>query len=592
MFIPSRPTWAVALALAALLTARPALRAQAPGEPPPVPTENEINPPPPAPPRPGESPPVPDGDVIPQQRGPVHEAFARPADKTPMVGPVVPRQPPAPIPEVPPDQKPEGDNVIWVPGYWAWDAGRNDFLWVSGCWRVPPPGRKWVPGYWTQADGQWQWVSGLWAPAGQDQLPYQPPPPDSLDNGPDTPAPDDNSFYVPGCWVYQDTRYLWRPGYWSACRPGYVWSPASYCATPSGCVFVDGYWDYPLDDRGLLFAPVCFNGTPWAAPGWCYRPRFCVGPGGLLSSLWVGPSRCGYFFGDYFGPRFRGLGFTPWFAGGRGYANPLFGYYRWANRGNPGWSRGLYNAYRGPHAGALARAPFVQPLGRLAGSHSLRLTHLSPTQFNHQRDLGRRFTAAGRQRQQWEARGAQRAGRPALPPAHTPAGPTAHGRVTAPPRVPHAIAPAHVRPSYAAYGRSPAAQPQSAPRAAAGVAHHAPPRPSPRQWPSNPNLVPHAPARHAPVAHPAAAPRVAHQAPRPAPAAARRPAVAPRPAAVARPHPQVVHSAPRPAPHVARPAPPAPHRAAPAPRPAAHVAHSAPHPAPHPAPASHGGHRR
>jgi hypothetical protein len=527
MIPPSRPTWAVALALAALLSARPALRAQAPGEPPPVPTENEINPPP-----------APGGDVIPQPRGPVHEAFARPADGAPLVGPVVPRQPPAPVPELPPEQKPDG-NVVWVPGYWAWDAGRNDFLWVSGCWRVPPPGRQWVSGYWAPTNGQWQWVSGVWAPAGQGQPNYLPPPPASLDNGPDMPAPDDNSFYVPGCWVYQDTRYLWRPGYWSAFRPGYVWSPAGYCATPSGYLFTDGYWDYPLDGRGLLFAPVCFNGTPWATPGWCYRPSYCVGLGGLLSSLWCGPSS-GYYFGNYFGPRYGGLGFTPWYAHRRGYANPLFGYYRWANRGNPGWSRGLYNNYRGPHAGALARGPLVRPLGRLPGNRGLPLAH---------------------------------------------AGPTLHGRVAAP--APRGGAPAPARPSYAAYGRGPGAPPHAAPRAPV-VARHLTPRPSPRQWPSNPYLVPH--ARHTPAAHPAAAPRVAQPPPRPAPAAARRPAfAAPRQAAVARPQPQAFRAAPRPAPHVA---PPAPHRAAPAPRPAPHVAHAAPHPAPHPAPGGHGGHHR
>lgn len=33
---------------------------------------------------------------------------------------------------LPPDQKPEGDDVAWIPGYWAWDDERNDFLWVSG----------------------------------------------------------------------------------------------------------------------------------------------------------------------------------------------------------------------------------------------------------------------------------------------------------------------------------------------------------------------------------------------------------------------------------------------------------------------------
>src|SRR5205085_115550 len=237
-------------------------------------------------------------------------------DKAPVAGPVVPQPPPAPVPEVPPEQRPEGDNVIWVPGYWGWDAGRNDYVWVSGCWRVPPPGRNWVPGYWTQADGRWQWVSGFW----------------------------------------------------------------------------DGYRDYPLDNRGLLFAPVCFNGTPWTNPGWCYRPSYCVGLGGLLSSLWVGPSRGCYFFGDHFGPRYRGLGFTPWYSYGRGYANPLFGYYRWANRGNPGWYSGLAGTYRG----GRARASLVQPLGRLARGPSSRLAHVNASQFNHYRDSGQRFPAAGR----------------------------------------------------------------------------------------------------------------------------------------------------------------------------------------------------
>ena len=52
-------------------------------------------------------------------------------------------KPPDPIPEEPPDQKPKGDNVQWIPGYWAWDDDRQDFLWVSGCWRVPPSGRNW-----------------------------------------------------------------------------------------------------------------------------------------------------------------------------------------------------------------------------------------------------------------------------------------------------------------------------------------------------------------------------------------------------------------------------------------------------------------
>ena len=83
-------------------------------------------------------------------RGPVHEAFAETVTFDPEPGIVVPKAPPAAIEELPPDQKPEGANVTWIPGYWGWDDERSDFLWVSGIWRDLPPGRQWVPGYWGQ----------------------------------------------------------------------------------------------------------------------------------------------------------------------------------------------------------------------------------------------------------------------------------------------------------------------------------------------------------------------------------------------------------------------------------------------------------
>src|SRR3989442_206677 len=83
-------------------------------------------------------------------QGPVQEAFAEPVVFDPKPGPVTPKQPPQAIEEMPPDQKPDSPDAQWIPGYWAWDDGRNDFLWVSGIWRVPPPGRQWVPGYWNQ----------------------------------------------------------------------------------------------------------------------------------------------------------------------------------------------------------------------------------------------------------------------------------------------------------------------------------------------------------------------------------------------------------------------------------------------------------
>src|SRR5262249_30920617 len=141
----------------------------------------------------------------PQTRGPVHEAFAAPTDSTPRPTPIVPKQPPDPVEEMPPDQKPEGTNVQWVAGYWAWDEDTHDFLGISGSWRDGPPDRVWTPGYWAQADGGWQWVAGYWAVATQAEaaaeIEYLPPPPPSIEAGPSAPPPDANSIYVPGSWI-------------------------------------------------------------------------------------------------------------------------------------------------------------------------------------------------------------------------------------------------------------------------------------------------------------------------------------------------------------------------------------------------------
>ena len=170
----------------------------------------------------------PDAGITVEARGPVHEAYAQPVTATPQPGLLVNKQPPDPIPEEPPEQKPALDNVIWIPGYWAWDTDRTDFLWVSGFWRVPPEGRRWVPGYWNKVDDGWQWVSGFWVPTTQAEVTYVPEPPASVDNGPSVPAPDDSSTWVPGNWVWRTSRFVWRPGFWFGSQEGQVWTPATY----------------------------------------------------------------------------------------------------------------------------------------------------------------------------------------------------------------------------------------------------------------------------------------------------------------------------------------------------------------------------
>ena len=307
-------------------------------------------------------------------RGPVHEAFAT-TTEPPREPPVVPQQPPEPIEELPPDQKPDGENVQWLPGYWHWDDDANQFIWISGFWRAVPPGRIWVPGAWRHVRDGWQWVPGFWQEPQpqqpqQPQIEYLPQPPDSIEAGPSVPAPTATSFYVPGTWVWR-SRFVWRPGFWIEYRPNWIWVPAHWRWTPVGYVFVEGYWDYPLGSRGILYAPVAFTRPIYTRPTFVYTPAYVVSEPCMLGALFVRRGWGCYYFGDYFAPRYTTIGFSAWcgtvgsggafsigFGVGRtwGY-DPLWTYYSVTYRTTPGWSVGVAGLYGGRFAGTLPRPP-------------------------------------------------------------------------------------------------------------------------------------------------------------------------------------------------------------------------------------------
>ncbi len=290
-------------------------------------------------------------------RGPLHEAFATPLDSQPTASPIVPKEPPEPIEEQPPEQKPEGDNVGWVPGYWAWDA--DDFLWVSGFWRDIPPSRRWIPGTWQKvSDEGWRWGNGFWAHEEQEEVLYVPPPPETLERGPSTEAPEVSSDYVPGCWIWRETRHVWRPGYWLAHRADWTWAPTHYVWTPAGCVFVEGYWDHPLHERGLLFAPIRVE-RRLLVRNFSYQPRYVVPADALLGALFVRKETRQYHFGDYFGARDQRAGYVSWldYRPARNVADANFSYYRAENVRDRRWEPSLRGLYTARQKGEVASPP-------------------------------------------------------------------------------------------------------------------------------------------------------------------------------------------------------------------------------------------
>ena len=71
-------------------------------------------------------------------------------------------------PELPVYDQPvcPGDDYIWTPGYWDWDADDSDYFWVPGTWVLAPePGFFWTPGYWAWRDAGYFWTAGYWGPA-------------------------------------------------------------------------------------------------------------------------------------------------------------------------------------------------------------------------------------------------------------------------------------------------------------------------------------------------------------------------------------------------------------------------------------------
>jgi hypothetical protein len=139
-------------------------------------------------------------------------------------------------------------------------------------------------------------------------------------------------------WV--QGQYVRRSGYWLAAQQDWVWVPAHYVMTPRGYVFAAGHWDYALERRGVLFAPVYFSPRIYTRMAFSYSPSIVIDIGLLSLNLFAYPRYSHYYFGDYYDDAYVTIGIFPWFGTHRSHTwyDPVYEHARWSHhRAEPRW---------------------------------------------------------------------------------------------------------------------------------------------------------------------------------------------------------------------------------------------------------------
>ena len=104
---------------------------------------------------------------------------------------------------------------------------------------------------------------------------------------------------------------------------------------------VDGYWDYSIGRRGVLFAPVYFNAGVYGRPGFSYSPTTVIDLGVFANHLFLRPQYQHYYFGDYYAANYQAAGFYPSYSynSGRFGYDPIYAHDRWQHRQDRGWEQ-------------------------------------------------------------------------------------------------------------------------------------------------------------------------------------------------------------------------------------------------------------
>lgn len=288
-------------------------------------------------------------------RGPLHEAFAAPLAGADQPGKIIERRPAKPLGELPAAVKPSSRRAVWVPGYWGWEPAELDFVWIPGVWRIPPPGMRWVPGYWSDREGSFRWMRGFWYPVKETRLSYLPSPPERRRQPSPAHSMGPSEFRVPGYWSHEQGEYRWKPDFAAPHKPGWIWIGAHWVWTPRGALFVPGYWDYALANRGIAFAPIQFDANGETARGRVTRPTVAVNVAELPEAMFIAAGLGHYCFGDYFSGDL-GDELRPWYElEASGDLDPNFAYQRWQRRDQQDWQQRLAERYRARRENAESR---------------------------------------------------------------------------------------------------------------------------------------------------------------------------------------------------------------------------------------------
>ncbi len=152
-------------------------------------------------------------------------------------------------------------------------------------------------------------------------------------------------------------------GLWGKAQLDWIWIPAYHMWTPAGDVYVEGYWDLPVQRCALLCAPASIPPDVLNYPNFHDRPRVVIDAAALLDHLFCQTSGYHYCFGDYYAAERTAEGIYPWFAFHlvHGY-DPLYAYYSWLHsRHDSGWQGQLAGnyRYRGSHEEARPAETFL-----------------------------------------------------------------------------------------------------------------------------------------------------------------------------------------------------------------------------------------